>query len=42
MFFVSTLNRKGGVLCSARVSEALKMRMSGVQLNNNVININKL
>ena len=24
MFFVSTLNRKGGVLCSARVSEALK------------------
>ena len=27
-FFVSTLNSKGGVLCSARVSERLKMRKS--------------
>ena len=53
-FFVSTLNRKGGVLCNTRVSEGLKTRkslaihywqditISGVELNNNVININKL
>ena len=27
-FFVSTVNRKGGVLCSARFSERLKMRKS--------------
>ena len=43
----------GGVLCSAIVSEWLKMRkssgvhygqdtISGVEANNNVININKL
>ena len=27
-FFVSTLNSKGGVLCSARMGERLKMRKS--------------
>ena len=43
----------GGVMCSAIVSEWLKMRkppgvhygqdtISGVEVNNNVININKL
>ena len=54
IFFVSTLNSKGGVLCSARVSERLKMTkksrnsletgytISGVELNNNVISINKI
>ena len=52
-FFVYTLNGKGGVLCSATVSEWLKMRkslgiyyyqdtISSVEVNNNVININKL
>ena len=52
-FFVSTLNSKGGVLCSATVSEWLKMRkylgicyyqdtISGVEVNNNVTNINKI
>ena len=52
-FFVSTLNSIGGVLCSATVSGWLKMRkflgiyyyqdvISGVEVNNNVINISKL
>ena len=27
-FFVSTLNSKGGVLCSAKLSKRLKMRKS--------------
>ena len=54
IFFVSTLNSKGGVLCIATVSEQLKMRkslaihywedtiISDIGLNNNVIDINKL
>ena len=48
MFFVSTLNNMGGVLCSAIVSDRLKMRkslgiyywqdtISDVGINNNVI-----
>ena len=50
-FFVYTLNSKGGVLCSARVSKAEKISrnslltghaISGVELNNYVINIDKL
>ena len=52
-FFVSTLNSIGCVLCSAAVSGWLKMRkflgiyyyqdvISGVEVNNNVINISKL
>ena len=52
-FFVSTLSSMGGVVCSAIVSELIKMRKSltihclqdvpsEVELNNNVININKL
>ena len=44
-FSVSTLNNKGGVLCSARVSEQLKMRKSlaiHYELNKSLININKL
>ena len=52
-YFVSTLSSMGGVVCSAIVSELLKMRKSlaihywqaltsDVELNNNVININKL
>ena len=52
-FFVFTLNSVGGVLCSAKVNEWLKMRkylgiyyyhdtISGVEVNNNAININKL
>ena len=52
-FFVSILNSKSGVLCSARLSERLKREkiscnllltgytISGIELNNNVININK-
>ena len=51
--FISTLNIMDGVLCSARVSERLKIRkslgihhwkdtISSVDVNNNVININKL
>ena len=44
-FFVSTLNSKGSVLCSARVGEQLKISRNalligykiGVELNNNVI-----
>ena len=53
IFFVSTLNSLDGVLCSVIVSEWLKMRkfygihyyqdtISGVEVSNNVININKL
>ena len=53
IFFVSTLNSLDGVLCSIIVSEWLKMRkfygihyyqdtISGVEVSNNVININKL
>ena len=49
-YFVSTLSSMGGVVCSAIVSELLKMRKSlaihywqdVVEFNNNVININKL
>ena len=52
-FWVLTVSSKGGVLCSAIVSEQLKMRkllrihdcqdiISGIEVNNNVININKL
>ena len=52
-FFVSTLSNIGGVVCSAIVSERLKLRKSlaipyrqgmpsDIELNNNVININKL
>ena len=52
-FSVPTLNNMCGVLCSAIVSDQLKMRkslgihywqdtISGVKVNNNVININKL
>ena len=52
-FCVLTVSSKGGVLCSAIVSERLKMRkslrihdcqdiISGIEVNNNVININKL
>ena len=52
--FLATLNSKGGDLSSAKVSERLKIRkslavhlvigytISGVELNVNVININKL
>ena len=51
-FFVSTLSSMGDVLCSAIVSERLKMRkslgihywqdiLSGAEVNKNVININK-
>ena len=52
-FFVSKLNSKSGVLCSARLSERLKREkisrnllltgytISGIELDNNVININK-
>ena len=54
IFFVSTFNSKSGVLCSARVSERLKMTkkfrnlletgytISGVELSNNVISINEI
>ena len=53
IFFVSTLNNIGGVVCSTIVSERLKLRKSlaipyrqgmpsDIELNNNVININKL
>ena len=54
IFFVSTFNSKGGVLCSAIVSERLKMTkksrnswetgytISGVELSNNVISINEI
>ena len=52
-FWVLTVSSKSGVLCSAIVSERLKMRkslrihdcqdiISGIEVNNNVININKL
>ena len=52
-FSVSLLNSMGGVLCSAAVSEWLKMRkflgiyyyqnaISGAEVNSNVINISKL
>ena len=51
-YFVSTLSSMGGVVCSAIVSELLKMRKSlaihywqdvpsDAEFNNNVININK-
>ena len=52
-FFFSTLNSKSGALCSARLSERLKREkisssllltvytILGIELNNNVININK-
>ena len=53
VLFVSTLRSMGGVLCSAIVSGRLKMRkslgiyylhdiISGVEVNSNVVNINKL
>ena len=52
-YFVSALSSMGGVVCSAIVSELLKMRkslaiyywqdvLSDVEFNNNVVNINKL
>ena len=52
-FFVLTLNSMGDVLCSVIVSERLKMRkslgihcwqdtISGIETNNNVINIKTL
>ena len=52
-FFVSTLNSKSGVLCSARLNERLQRKkisrnllltgytISGIELNNNIIKINK-
>ena len=48
-FLVSTLNSKVGLLCSARLRKRLKLKKSfaiqfnsGVELNNDIININKL
>ena len=52
-YFVSTISSIGGVVCSAIMSELLKMRKSiairywqdvpsDAKFNNNVININKL
>ena len=52
-YFVSTISGIGGVVCSAIMSELLKMRKSiairywqdvpsDAKFNNNVININKL
>ena len=53
IFFVSALNSIGGVLCSSIMREWLKIRkslgiyywqdtISGTEVNNNVVNINKL